>query len=115
MFPQYRVKPSKSSSVLGMVIGIIFVCIGVFQFISVGIFGIIWTLVAATITIYHAVNVFSKEGVSSYQVDVGAHNNTKTTSEDIEADIRKLHRLMEDNIISEEEYTRKKEELLNKW
>lgn len=44
-------RPSKSQAVFGGVVGIIFVCIGLFLVIpTFGLFGILWTLIAAGIT-----------------------------------------------------------------
>ncbi|WP_163538920.1 SHOCT domain-containing protein [Gracilibacillus sp. YIM 98692] len=120
MFQRYRVKPSKSASVLGMIVGIIFIFIGATQMSHMGFFGVIWTLIALAITGYHAVNVFSNKGVSSYQVDVqrekNENNRVVSDDSDYESKLRQLHRLKEDDIISEEEYSRKKEEILRtKW
>ncbi|MGE6260107.1 hypothetical protein ACQKCU_19875 [Heyndrickxia sporothermodurans] len=111
MFQRYRVKPSKSSSVLGMIVGIIFIFIGITQVSQFGAFGIIWTLIAIAITGYHTINVFSTKGVATYQVDIQENN-----PENNESMLRQLYRLKEENIISEEEYQKKKEEILNtKW
>lgn len=113
MFARYRVKPSRSMSALGMIVGIIFIFIGITQVAHLGLFGVIWTLIAVAITGYHAINVFSKKGVSTYDIDSSSHSSRQ---EDYESKLRQLHRLREDNIISEEEYLKKKEELLNtKW
>jgi len=115
VFSRYRVKPSKSQSVLGMIVGVIFVFIGITQVSQFGGFGVIWTLVAIAITGYHAINVFSNQGVSTYQVDVQSDVETER-NDSYESKIRQLHRLREDNIISQEEYEKKKEEILNsKW
>lgn len=111
----YRVKPSKSTSVLGVVVGAIFVFIGITQFAHVGVFGIVWTLVALAITVFHAINAFSSKGVSTYNVDVQKVQDSEPTTEDVEVELRKLHRLREDRIISEEEYIKKKDELLDRW
>ncbi len=115
---QYRLKPGKSMSVLGMIVGVIFIFIGVTQVIQFGFFGVVWTLIAFAITIYHAVNVFTNKGISAYQVDVQDHDiaNQSGDDEDYAAKLRQLHQLREDNIITEEEYRKKKEEILNtKW
>ncbi|OZM58394.1 hypothetical protein CIB95_02155 [Lottiidibacillus patelloidae] len=117
MFPRYGVKPSKGMSAISVFIGIIFIFIGITQVAKSGFFGVIWTLIALAITGYHAANLFTTKGVSAYQVDVLDNNKTKeSTQGDYETKLRKLYRLKEDNIISEEEYEKKKQELLNeKW
>ena len=65
-----RIRPSRAVSIAGMVIGIVFIMIGLFIVISAaGPFGIFWTLVAGAITVYNAVNVFSQRGVSHEVVE----------------------------------------------
>ena len=65
------VRPSKSVSLLGMIVGAIFIALGlVFITPNFGIFGLAWTAVAAVITLYHGYNFFSPRGVSTYEVNV---------------------------------------------
>lgn len=117
MFPNYRVRQSRASSVLGMIVGLFFIFIGITQFLELGLFGILWTLVASIMTITQAINVFSNKGVPTYDIEMkGSHSSIKTPSENNETKIRQLHRLKIDNIISEEEFQKKKNEILNsKW
>jgi hypothetical protein len=117
MFRRGRVRPSKSSSVMGMVVGIIFVIIGVTTVIpGAGAFGIFWTFGAIAITGFHAYNVFSEKGVSYYQVDVDYRDEVREVTEDFDSKLRKLKKLKDDGILSDEEYQAKKEQLLNeKW
>jgi hypothetical protein len=117
MFQRYGVKPSKGMSAVSMIVGVVFVFIGISQISQMGFFGVIWTLVALAITGYHAANVFSQKGVSVYEVDAFAnHEDQKSSTKNYEEKLRQLHRLKEDNIISSEEYEKKKEELLKeKW
>lgn len=111
MAARYRVKPGRGMSVLGMIVGIIFVFIGITQVSQFGPFGIVWTLVAIGITGYYAYNAFSVNGTSIYEAEV---QDGSAESIDYDTKIRQLHRLREDDIISEEEYQKKKTELLNK-
>ena len=70
MLGRGRVRPSKPVSLVVMLIGIVFVGLGVFVLIpETGIFGVLWTLAAAGITAYHAVNVFSERSVAAGVVD----------------------------------------------
>ncbi|MGG1684344.1 SHOCT domain-containing protein [Pseudalkalibacillus sp. NRS-1564] len=117
MSSHFRVKPSKVSSMIGMIAGFIFVIIGIAFVSQIGAFGIVWTVFAILITGYHALNVFSKNGVSTYQADVDRDDDKGAASDqDYESKIRQLHRLKEDHIITDEEYQKKKAELLNrKW
>ena len=68
-----RVKPSKPISAVAMIMGIVFVGIGVFVVIpSAGPFGVLWTLAALFIAGYHAYNLFSESGASHAVVDIDA-------------------------------------------
>ena len=61
----------KPSSVLGAVVGAIFVLLGIVIIIpQIGLFGIVWTLLALSITGYHLYNFFSKKGVKISEVDI---------------------------------------------
>ncbi|AJH01419.1 hypothetical protein LF65_04890 [Clostridium beijerinckii] len=104
-----RVKPNKSISIIGMVAGAGMTYIGITQAIpDTGAFGVVWTLVAIGIGVANAINVFSENGVASFQIDF----------EDNESDekLRKIKGLKEDGIISEEEYEAKRKEILSeKW
>ncbi|MDO6654391.1 SHOCT domain-containing protein [Anaerobacillus sp. 1_MG-2023] len=117
MSSHFRVKPSKVSSMIGMIAGFLFVIIGIAFVSQIGAFGIVWTVLAIIITGYHALNVFSKDGVSTYQAEVDHDDDNHVTSnQDYESKIRQLHRLKEDHIITDEEYQKKKAELLDrKW
>ncbi|MFK3959881.1 SHOCT domain-containing protein [Guptibacillus hwajinpoensis] len=116
MSSHFRVKPSKASSMIGMIAGVLFVIIGIAFVSQIGAFGIIWTVFAIIITGYHALNVFKKDGVSSYQADFDSEDNHVSSDQDYESKIRQLHRLKEDHIITDEEYQKKKAELLySKW
>lgn len=108
-----RVKPSKFSSAIAGIVGIMFVIFGIAQVIPMaGTFGIIWTLGAACIAGYHIYNLFSSNGVGVYEIDIHEHQD----SEDFEVKLRKLSKLYQDGIISKEEYENKKSEILNsKW
>ncbi|WP_101845617.1 SHOCT domain-containing protein [Halobacillus sp. Marseille-P3879] len=117
MASRYRIKPSKSASVLGIVIGCIFIFAGITLSSQLGTFGIIWTIAAIVITGYHVLNLCSDSGASVYRADLEKEGAPQAgSSNDPETQIRQLHRLKEDNMISKEEYQKKKTELLNtKW
>lgn len=118
-----RVKPSKPASLFGMITSIIFVLIGFIEVIpKFGIFGLFWTIVAIIITVYQACNYFGDKGVASWEVDIDDGYNEKknvqstSVSDDFEIRLRKLNRLKEDGLITEEEFRKKREEILReKW
>lgn len=113
LYRRIRVKPSKAASLMGMVVGLVFVALGAALIIPVfGIFGIFWTLVAAAIAAYSAYNFFSKRGVATYEMDLAPGD----APEDFEAKLRKLAKLKEDGLINEEEYERKRAEIVReRW
>jgi hypothetical protein len=118
-----KVKPSKPASLFGMIVGIVFVFIGLFVAIpSAGIFGVFWTLIAVGITGFQAYNFFGGKGVASWEIDIDTGANAETNNQstsvsgDFETRLRKLNRLKEDGLITEEEFKKKREEILReKW
>ncbi len=117
MYKRGRIRPSKSSSIAGMIGGIVFIIIGVTTVIpTFGMFGIFWTLIAVGITGSHAYNIFSKKGLAHYQVDVEVIESNKEKVENFDEKLRKLKALKDDGIINEEEFIVKRKEILgDKW
>lgn len=64
-------KPSKPVSFISFVGGF---CLGLFGFFyaipNLGVFGIVWTILAVIVTLYYAVNLFTKKGLSLYKFEV---------------------------------------------
>ena len=101
------IRPSKPAAAVGLAAGVVFLLLGVAVVIPVfGTFGVFWTAIAGIIALFYAYNLFSARGVSAYEVDVDAP----------EDDLRKLARLRQDGLVSEEEYQRKRAELMaRRW
>jgi cytochrome c-type biogenesis protein CcmH/NrfG len=96
-----------------MVVGIVFVCIGLFVAIPMaGAFGVFWTLVAVAITIFSAMNVFSPRGLAHTEIEV--ENNSRFGDDALPFDerLRRLEKLRSDQLISDEEYQRKRQEIM---
>jgi len=118
-----KVKPSKPASLFGMIVGIVFVFIGLFVVIpNAGMFGVFWTLIAVGITGFQAYNFFGDKGVASWEIDIDTGANAETNNQstsvsgDFETRLRKLNSLKEDGLITEEEFQKKREEILReKW
>ena len=71
MSKKVRIKPGKSQSMMGFIVGILFCLIGVFVVIpSAGLFGIFWTLMALIITITNGMNAFTDKGVTSHEIEI---------------------------------------------
>jgi hypothetical protein len=111
-----RVKPSKSSSLMGMIVGGVFVLIGLTTAIPMaGGFGIFWTLAALGITGVNAYNFFSANGVATWEID-SDNNDRNQSNTDFETKLRSLNKLLEDGLISEEEFQKKRDDIINqKW
>ncbi len=114
-----KVKPGKTQSKIGFVIGIIFVLIGCVVVIPTsGPFGILWTGMAAVITFTHFKNGFSDQGVATHEIIVedGVDDvYSDSEKEDIEVKLVKLNSLYEQRLITKEEYDEKRKELLNEF
>lgn len=112
-----KYRPSKAQSGVGAVAGGIFVLIGLFVVIpNAGPFGILWTLFAVAIT-----------GMSLYQLS-GGYLGPEITIEDegeatdeavppppaegVEERLRRLQGLLDQNLISPEEFEEKRREIL---
>lgn len=114
-----KVKPGKTQSKIGFIVGILFVILGVVVVIpSFGLFGLIWTGVAAMIAFTHYKNGFSDEGVATHEIiieDGMDVTEIHDTGEDIEAKLMKLNSLYEQRLITKEEYDEKRKEFLKEF
>ena len=114
-----KVKPGKTQSKMGFIVGILFVVLGVFVVIpTFGLFSLIWTGVAAMIAFMNYKNGFSDEGVATHEIvieDGMEGSNTYDDGEDIEEKLIKLNSLYEQRLITKEEYDEKRKELLKEF
>ena len=107
-----KVKPGKSQSVLGFIVGLIFVGIGLFVAIpTFGPFGIFWTLIAVAIAVANGVNAFGKNGVASHEIVVEDDGGEETQSSSARR-LEEARSLYEQGLISREEYEAKRQEIL---
>lgn len=109
------VKQSKEQAIFSMIVGLIFVIIGIMIAIpNFGLFGIFWTLIAFLIFASSVYNVINKKGLPSWNAEI--EDNKIELNEDFEMKLRKLNRLKEDGLITEEEFQIKREEIMReKW
>ena len=64
-------KPSKPVSFIGFVGGVSLSLFGIIYAVpNLGIFGIVWSAVAVLVTLYYAINLFTKKGLSLFKVEV---------------------------------------------
>ena len=95
-------RPSKAGSVFGGVVGIIFVCIGLFVAIpAFGPFGVLWTLLAAGITIASFYQAFGKKYTGP---EIHIEDEECGKPEDVQQRLETLRALYEQKLITPEEY-----------
>lgn len=114
MSKNIRIKPGKTQSKVGVVIGLVFCFIGLFFVIpTFGSFGVLWTVIAFIIAVMNALNAFTKNGVPSHEIVID-DGNTSIGEESTKERLKKLKEVYEDELITSEEYEIKKKEILDK-
>lgn len=119
-----KVKPGKAQSKIGFIASLLFVVIGIVIAIpTFGLFGIIWTGLAALIAFTEFKNGFSDEGITTHEITI-EDEDTRTSEgaddaeevgNDIEAKLIKLNSLYDQCLITREEYDEKRKELLDEF
>lgn len=108
-----KVKPGKSQSVVAFFVGIIFCGIGLFFVVpTFGVFGVFWSIMALIITVIHGINAFSDKGIAAHSIEIEDTDEFGQEQESVELRLEKLKDLYEKELITEEEYEKKKKELL---
>lgn len=111
-------RPSKGVCIFGGVIGILFVIIGLTTIVPRGgLFGIIWTVMAAGIGIYYFYMAFGKGTVGTFvmeeeEIESQEDSPALAQKEDASARLEELRRLYDQRLITPEEYEAKREEIL---
>lgn len=107
-----RLGPSKPMSAMTLAVGIGFVIIGVAVITpQFGLFGVLWTLVALAITVYHGVNVFSSRGAPLYQADL-EDNDRPAGPPDVASRLEQLEELKRSGRVSDAEYKEQRARIL---
>lgn len=117
-------RPSKSGSVMGGVVGVIFVLIGICVVIPTfamaggfgAIFGVLWTVIAAVIAGTNFYQAFGKGyiGPEIHIEEEGKpeHAQDAPASGDAQARLTELRSLYDQRLITQEEYEQKRKEIL---
>ena len=124
-------RPNKAQGALGVVFGIIFIGIGLFVVIPVfGLFGLLWTLMAVVITAANGYQAFGKkyigpeiqieeENTPGEQREASPphtpgqeHDHISSMALDAKGRLEQLESLKTAGLITQEEYRRKREEIL---
>ncbi len=114
-----RIKPSKPASAMSLVVGIIFVIVGLSMIPTFGAFGVLWTIVVLVMVCYSAANLLSEEGIAEEVIDVEtlaapdaqavASSPALSTSQRLlDLDDLKLK-----GLITEDEYAQQRKRILN--
>lgn len=107
MSKKIHVRPGKSQSKFGFIVGLLFCLLGLFVAIPIfGPFGIIWTGMAALITFINYRNGFTDKQIDSHVIDI------EESRKDVESRLRKLQSLYDQALITREEYEQKKKDIL---
>lgn len=134
-----RYKPSKASAAMSLVVGILFIIIGVTMvlpatlgsgFLPIGLFGLVWTGMAVVITITNIRYLFGKgtdptfyggfeitdeepEGYhASTALTADTHDHITSTALSPKARLEQLETLREAGLLTREEYEEKRKEIL---
>jgi len=106
-----RVKPSKATSIVSIVAGLVLIVFGITLVIpKFGAFGVAWTLVAIVIVGYHVFNIVSRRGVAVTEMDVEGFDSG--SDDDSSSRLQHLENLRATNLITEQEYQRKRAEIV---
>ena len=120
------VRPPRASAIVMIVMGILFLAYGITLVgLAEGdarppvlIFGILWAAVCIGIIVY-GLCILSRgkaPAVAIIDVESAPGEGNRTEGTDFEGKLRKLERLRKERLISEEEYRRKRTEIMaEKW
>ena len=114
-------RPSKTGSAFGGIVGIIFILIGLFVIIPTSsmaggfamIFGILWTAIAAGITVMNFYQAFGKKYVGpEIRIEEEEARPTASAGPDAKKRLEQLEELKKAGLVTEEEYRKKRAEIL---
>ena len=114
-------RPSKSGSAFGGIVGIIFILIGLFVIIPTSsmaggfamIFGILWTAIAAGITVMNFYQAFGKKYVGpEIRIEEEEARPAASAGPDAKKRLEQLEELKKAGLLTEEEYRSKRAEIL---
>lgn len=107
-----RYRPSKVNAGMTFAVGILLIIIGVTVAIpQAGLFGLVWTGIAAAITVVNGLYLFGKRDNTSL---FGGYviTDEENEGESSEERLKKLQSLYDQRLITPEEYEEKRKEIL---
>lgn len=125
MSKNIKVKPGKDQSMTGFIVGLVFCAIGMFVVIPIfGLIGVLWTLIAVVITVMHAKNAFTEDGIATHEIVIedsreyaeygqnASQNVGKAEKGSVEERLQKVDDLYQKGLISSEEREQKRKDIL---
>jgi hypothetical protein len=101
---------------MGMVVGLVFLGIGILLFLAAPdarTFTIIWMGAVVVAVTYNAINVFFPRGIADRVVETPDLGPARA---DFDMRLRKIAKLKDDGLISDEEFRRKRAEIMQeRW
>lgn len=133
MSKKIHVRPGKTESKIGFIVGLLFCLLGVVVVIPIfGIFGVIWTAIAGLITYSNYRNGFTDSPIDNHVIEIDEDGSDRTivthkkgirqyleieddtkSEDDVEMRLVKLQNLYHQGLITQEEYEQKKKEILD--
>lgn len=126
MSKKIKVRPGKTQSKAGFVIGIIFCLIGLVVIVpTFGLFGLLWTGAAGWITYSNYRNGFTDRPINNQVIEIEEHDRDGYLSgrqeekshddsdHDTEDRLRKLQSLYQQGLITQDEYETKRAQILD--
>ena len=117
-----HVRPTRATSLIGLLVGVAFLVFGVVFLVvliqedsRIGVaFMSLWIFVVCLIIAFNVYHLVTRK--AAVEIDTEAAAPGTGSESDFDAKLRRLERLKSDRLISEEEYTRKRAEILDqKW
>ena len=110
-----RYQPSKGQSIFAGVVGVIFCLIGLFVVIpTFGPFGILWTGVAVFITVSNFMTAAGKKAfMGHYVIEEEGSAPSSPDAPTAEQRLQELRSLYDQRLITQEEYDRKRQGILD--
>ena len=119
------VKPSKAASVVQIVVATLFLPFGIVLCLSAEgearmfamIFMVIWIAACGSIIVYGLLVLFSRKPPAMTEIDIESLDISQPVAGmDFETKLKKLESLRQERLINEEEYRRKRSEIMKeKW
>ena len=121
------IKPSANKAslqVLGGILGLLFGYYGFYGRVPAGTpmpkdvqnFALVWFFICAATIVIGLVNMFSKRGIPTDEIVTEDDEIKPNEQPDVEERLRRLVRLHDEHLITDEEFERKRTEILNeRW